>query len=343
MSTIQEIQQSIVNLLRTPSQRTSTEAQVQTDSGISSAIPGYNESIASAEGLDEAAMKDYYDNYNRIYQERMKEAQENPWMHIDEYLPGKHPFTGKTHEETTRLSRLADALNNQYFRRPGAISSVGYGRGGKTIGQGGDAGQLYQAPVETEEMREMQRSRQLELQQRQRELARQQGLMDIPLDQQRMIYQQQLERSGKYNAEQLRRAMELWDWQHGYSVMARQAQFARTQLAFERINIPREQAQILTGLAQANPVLGNLYAQLLGNAAGVPDMKQMAWLNRQAEIAQNTFTSGGGWADVNRRISGEILRMSNEEIQTITGGTLTEVKRWREGLLRSQVEYRQGR
>lgn len=257
------------------------------------------------------------------YAYMMKIMQENPDYYKDMYLPAQHPFTGKSHAETMRLSRLADALNARYYRGPRKPYSIVSQEGGGRTVTGGDVGQLYQMPFATEEMREMDRGRQLDLQLKIAELQRQQGLMNIPLEQQRAQLQKLLEDSKLMTQEQIRQFMVRWDYSHNYQIMARNERFRRSIEVWSKVNLPRYQADVITRVARQQPELADALFVLMGISAGAPTPEKLA---ASEAVARALDAAGDDPRARSMAVYNTYMQLGIDTVATMADRAITDVE-----------------
>src|SRR5262245_18179220 len=156
-----EVQQAIVNMFGASA---STQAQVQAAAtpaavatGIDTSMPDastYGKAGVDPKGIDPAivAANPYLESLNKEQGKVYKELADNPEFNANKYLPGGDARTKinmKDQAQTLKQCRLADALNNTYFRSMQHIDSTSALFGGGQTGQTADAGELYRMPVET--------------------------------------------------------------------------------------------------------------------------------------------------------------------------------------------------
>jgi len=149
-------------------------------------IPGVNPALSAEREGDTAR-----DVFNRFSPEPEWEKFYNdlinnriPFAHQNEDLTRnsmRNPnVNDATYRQTLKYSRLADKMNNRYFLRP--PDTIGTGIGGQVTGgtQGvtGQQASLYRMPIETEEMRQMQRLREYEALARGRQIGRTEDFRD---------------------------------------------------------------------------------------------------------------------------------------------------------------------
>lgn len=236
-----------------------------------------NQNSVPGVGQFSYALPDY-----EVVKSMYERAAKDPNIHMQDYLPGGNQYSNinaKSRSETLRLSRLADALNNRYYRSPRATGNYSRTFGGGVTGEGPSQGQLYQMPVVTEESREMGRQGQYEGMQRSAELARQQGAMDLALE---------------------------------YEKMRQQAAFQRTQSAFEReltnIQIPSRQAKIIADLAVGKWPLAQLLAGLFGGTSA-PTPQQIYYQKELGNIAERGEAAGLSNEQIYGQISGAVVKL----------------------------------
>jgi len=243
----------------------------------SSAPAATSTSAAPKDNPFSYAMPDY-----EIVKQMYARASNDPNIHLQDYLPGGNQYSNinaKSRSETLRLSRLADALNNMYYRTPRSTGNYSRVYGGGISGESTDQGQLYQMPVTTEEMREMSRQGQYESAVRGAEIARQQGAMDLALE---------------------------------YEKLRQQAAFQRTQYAFEneltKYQIPVRQAQTISSLVMGNWPLAQLYAAVFAGTSA-PTPQQVLFYKEQADIADNGKKAGLSNAEISGQMAAAALRL----------------------------------
>lgn len=168
----------------------------------------------------------------------------------------------KSYEETMRLSRLADIMNNTMYRR-GSHSAGGigaYGGGGIAATVQGRDSSFYKAPIETEEMRQMQQMRDRQAEIDSRRIGRQQTAADLPVE------------MGRARAvEEMNRAHHAWAMKHDDSY---QRAYYTYQQDLEKLKIPPAQIQYLYDWYQKDMAFANLAASIFHSAATMPDWQQ---------------------------------------------------------------------
>jgi hypothetical protein len=234
---------------------------------------------------DDSDMGDQHlENIQRI----RKRWKDDPNLHQNEDISKSDTLTGKTFDETLKASRLADKLNNQWYRTP---ISPGYYFGGAARASGG--GHYFQMPVETEEMRTMQRARAAKAGQMEAEQGRQQAFRNIPLE------AAQAERSFSSKWSELKRDQQM-EW----------ARETYTQELMLRVGAAK--ANMIMGVFWSDPALAILLGQVLGSTI-VPAPMQVTWLSQQAELAQEMRDAGKSQAEITVAINqaaGELLTES---------------------------------
>jgi hypothetical protein len=194
-------------------------------------------------------------------------------------------MTDKNYQETLRLSRLADALNNQYFLSPGTPGVHHAGRLG-TVDRAETYGTPFKMPVETQEMREMRRGEELNQEAAQREIKRQQDAQDLSVAWQQLQVLEDVARTRALTEEEARRRNELWDtvlnqqYTDPYKrYWDRQDYKFKEQLA--KLDIPNAQYNAVNDLYNKGYVAeSNILLSLYNTAATMPDPTQKAWLNQ---------------------------------------------------------------
>ena len=224
-------------------------------------------------------------HFNSIWEE----AYNNDFLHQRENLARTergYNVSDMTPEETLRNSRLADALNNRYYRSGQHINSMMATEGGGESGSLANYGSLYQMPIETEEMRQQQRNRQYEALAQGRRINRQQDMTDMQLEHERDEYQRYLKNILHLDDEQIRRYMDRYDYNVEWYRKNRDQQFERAFMAYQRIGIPTEQANLLWRVSGGNNTRLQYFAYLMGISAGGPTPMQFISNNRQQEVLQ---------------------------------------------------------
>lgn len=302
--TQEELMQKIADFMSPPTRTANVEDETSAlqPQTYDQRLPEYTPPIAKPTGIDPNAVNtpENWDQYRAFHDQMMRNIQNDPNFLMSDYLPGGNRYTNinaKSREETLRLSRLADALNNQYFISPRTGSTLRGGlRGQGVVGEQVQYGSLYRMPFETEEMRQMERMRDYERAVRGRDIGRQATALDIQtIEQQRAQYEEYLRTVRKLNEEQVRQHMEMFDYQMGYSKAIRDAMIQRANLAFElhlsRIGIPTQQAHLLNRLIGRYPTLAVPISNLFG-AGDIPSPMNAAWYRAQARRYRDDEAAG---------------------------------------------------
>ena len=311
---LNELQQTMVNLFEqaynaqgaTGAARTQSAGVPQTSGSVpfSAAIPGeqYRQPGApvNANEIPREGVADYSKNFKTFEDRIMAAARANPDLNYGQDLmrgSEQRNLNAKTPEETLRLSRLTDALNNQYFRsRYQGGAGVTVGMTGERIGPELSGGNLYQMPFATEEQRQMERMRQYESAIRGREIGRQQTTMDLQVENARNQFEQRLRVDEKLSEEQIRRYMEIWDYVIGYDKLKRTTAFERANTVFatelKSLDIPDRQAQMITKYAMQYPEYANMIAVLFGIGAGAPTQTQILTNRANTQFLNDLFSRG---------------------------------------------------
>ena len=220
--------------------------------------------------------------------------------HIYDNLTGgdaQRNISGIGAERTRKLSRMADALNNKYYRSPGSAGVLSATRDGTPTGQGSDFGQKYRMPIETEEMRQMRRAGEYEGVQRRSEIERQQKYKNRDLERNNAIWQEEMRRSGMYSNEELRRAGALFD-----SNTSRDFGIFMQYLA--NVTIKDEQRHMITKAFLINPTLGALVAATMGTVT--PAAQQMMYDQVAAPYIQEVLQHPDRATDILNRYQREV-------------------------------------
>lgn len=359
MTTEQDLKDAIRNIFKAetlvPVKESSVINTAALDNTVNTAaldttIPGedFRHTKVTTKGIDakDVAENPYLDNLN-AWENLVKErAKVNPFYHRDEYIPGGSVATNinmKNREDTLKYSRLADALNNQYFRSPQIGSTLQGGIMGQgVVGQHANFGELYKTPFETEEMRQMQRARELEKLMKERELGRQQASMDRDLEQEKAEYMKRLELSGKYSDEKLRIFRKKLDMTIDYDLMVREEAFQRARLTFEAklrtLQIPLAQAKTVTDLAIRNKPVADLFAVLAGANAGAPEAQHIIFAKTQAAILDKWIRQGLSDDQAVGALGAAIVRQGAEDLAAKTGISVAEAK----GFIENLERYKSG-
>jgi hypothetical protein len=137
--------------------------------------------------------------------------------------------------KTLRLSRLTDYLNNKYYMSPGKVGTGIGMKGGGISGDKAEFGQIYRMPeIETEETRQMGRTRGYETAARNKALTRQ----DLVLDEQR------------------KRETDAWN-----------AEMQRMYTSYLSVGIPEQKATVMIKLMDEHPTYGSFLGALFGSVA----------------------------------------------------------------------------
>lgn len=242
--------------------------------GGAGAEPGldYQKTSVEPEGIKPEYMNDdYWSRHQEAVQQNRLMLESNPDMNSREDLARgsrTRNVSDMTPEETLRYSRLADALNNRYYRGMQQLRSGVALRGGQYSGSTGSLGELYRMPIETEEMRQQVRSRDYETLVRAAETARQQTLKGLPLEQAQARLAAQLRESTNLSDTQIQQYMAVFGHQLQYDVLRQQQAFARHYGSFmsflQQVNIPYTQANLIARSTITDPLLASAFSSLTG-------------------------------------------------------------------------------
>jgi hypothetical protein len=232
----------------------------------------YQETPMRATGPNPEAMNpQYWERHREAVDYNMGLLENNPWLNVGVDLSRgslQRNVSDMTPQETLRYSRLADALNNRYYRGLEQLRSGVALRGGQYSGSTAQLGERYQMPIETEEMRQMQRTRGYEQATRMAEIARQQATMGVPLEQTRARLEMQLKESGNLSDSQIKQIMDIFDYQLNYDRVAQQMAFARHYAQFtgflQGVHIPQAQGNIIARQSVADPLLAAAFSNITG-------------------------------------------------------------------------------
>lgn len=222
--------------------------------------------------------KDWWPRHHAFLREHMDLLKDNPYMYYDQDLATQRNITGKSSENIQRLSRLADALNNTYYRGPAQFSFGGAATGGAYQGTTSSVGEQYRMPIETEEMRSMERMRGYEEIIRAAEIARQQQLQGLPLEQAKARLAEQLRETYNLSEQEIKQAQLVFEYILGYHDLRRQTAFARWLFAAQQnitgIGLPMAQAKLLDDQLLKNPTLAEFFGSASGAAPLIPETYQ---------------------------------------------------------------------
>jgi len=248
--------------------------QDEVSMGGAGAEPGldYQKTSVKPEGIKPEYMNDdYWSRHQEAVQQNRLMLESNPDMNYREDLARgsrTRNVSDMTPEETLRYSRLADALNNRYYRGMQQLRSGVALRGGQYSGSTGSLGELYRMPIETEEMRQQGRTRDYEALVRAYEIARQQALKGLPLDQVQARLAAQLRESTNLSDSLIQQNMAVFGHQLQYDVLRQQQAFARHYGAFmsflQQVDIPYTQANLIARSTITDPLLASAFSSLTG-------------------------------------------------------------------------------
>ena len=248
--------------------------QDEVSMGGAGAEPGldYQKTSVKPEGIKPEYMNDdYWSRHQEAVQQNRLMLESNPDMNYREDLARgsrTRNVSDMTPEETLRYSRLADALNNRYYRGMQQLRSGVALRGGQYSGSTGSLGELYRMPIETEEMRQQARSRDYETLVRASEIARQQVLKGLPLEQAQARLAAQLRESTNLSDSLIQQNMAVFGHQLQYDVLRQQQAFARHYGAFmsflQQVDIPYTQANLIARSTITDPLLASAFSSLTG-------------------------------------------------------------------------------
>lgn len=232
----------------------------------------YQETSVKPEGIKPEYMNDdYWSRHQEAVQQNRLMLESNPDMNYREDLARgsrTRNVSDMTPEETLRYSRLADALNNRYYRGMQQLRSGVALRGGQYSGSTGSLGELYRMPIETEEMRQQARSRDYETFVRAAEVSRQQALKGLPLDQVQSRLAAQLRESTNMSDAQIQQHMAIFNYQLQYDLLRQQQAFARHYGAFmsflQQVDIPHTQANLIARSTLVDPLLASAFSSITG-------------------------------------------------------------------------------
>lgn len=233
------------------------------------------------------------DAYTQAMQKYYENMINDPAQNMDKWIAGG---TGQTNAnmlgrgDTLRYSRLADALNNQYFRSPRRASTQIRTIGGGVSGQASDLGSPFRMPIETEEMRQQATARAGDAATKQADIARQAAALGMTVEQYRNVMGLETE----------------------YRRDTKRAQIDRAQMAFRELRMTADKINVLNSLMnQGNTPTADMLAYLYGMPMGVPDPQQRAFLLALGDKVKD---------DIDNNVSSE--QMYNNLTRFITEATM---------------------
>jgi hypothetical protein len=191
---------------------------------------------------------------------------------------GKYPnLNNRSANETLRLQRMVDRINNRVYLKPGQTGLRIYGRG-TSVDRAATLPEVYQMPkIETEDTRQMTAMRGWEDAVRKAEIARQQGWQDVELTMQEAWLKSLQQRAANMTDSDIAKERDAYSMDlHLYQLHASQA-YAKAFDKFSKYvtaNLARDNAQIALNMWITNPTYGTVVAQLLQNTQTLPSMTQ---------------------------------------------------------------------
>lgn len=232
----------------------------------------YQETSVEPEGVKPEYMNDdYWTRHQEAVQQNRMMLESNPDMNSREDLARGSRLRNvndMSPQETLRYSRLADSLNNRYYRGLQQLRSGVALRGGQYSGSTGSLGELYRMPIETEEMRQQGRTRDYETLVRASEIARQQVLKGLPLEQVQARLAAQLRESTNLSDTLIQQNMAVFGHQLQYDVLRQQQAFARHYGSFmsflQHVHVPHTQANLIARSTVVDPLLASAFSSMTG-------------------------------------------------------------------------------
>ena len=277
-----EFQEKMINLISQasgeaqPKPPKKSQELYQDDVSLGGAGPEpgkqYQETSVEPKGVDPDYMNpEYWSRHAASVAQNKYMLDSVPEMHAKDNLARgdtKRNVSDMNPEETLRYSRLADSLNNRYYRGLQQLRSGVAVRGGQYTGSTGSLGELYKMPIETEEMRQQGRSREYEVIVRASEISRQQALKGLPLDQAKARLGAQLRESTDLSEALIQQHMSVFGHQLQYDILRQQQAFARHYGSFmgflQSIHIPNTQANLIARSTLADPLLASAFSNITG-------------------------------------------------------------------------------
>lgn len=274
---------------------------------------------------ENAQDNDYLDLLDTWQDTMIQQAYKNPEFMQQQFIPYGSEDTnvsGMSGPESLRLSRLADAINNRYYRQPRTGSTFRGGlRGQGVVGNAADHASLTKMPIETEEMRQMQRARTYEQTLRGREIGRQQDTKDMQLEQERKKFDEHLRLAGIDSETERKKYLDQWDFAKGYHTLERDIQADKIRAGFlanlNMVGIKGVQAQMVSDFAISNPVFAAAFASLVGTES--PDIEQKIWL----QTAAQTVLDGQAKGQSNEKILSNLAEMFTKQGLAKTGALIS--------------------
>jgi hypothetical protein len=307
----------------------------QVPGGFNQNLPDRHESTADYTRMDPTALHDNFERLDPFMRNMRGNMTHNQDFHQNDFLPGgsvASNINARNRQDTLRLSRLADAMNNQYFKTMELPAAMAAGLGGLQ-GVDGVQGQVFQMGIQTEEQRQMERMRLYEQQMRQRMIQRQQRGLDIhTIEQDEARMRHMLRQAGRMTDEEIDRLILSQRIQHDFEQQTQNARFARAQEVFTRnfnaLYIPGRQARMIMSFVGRNNELAQLLSGLF--SAGVaPDRQQYLWgraMGRDVERMQREGRSDEEiYLHINRRtlqMLGELTEYQIRTLQEVVPGVL---------------------
>jgi len=194
-----------------------------------------------------------------------------------EYTRRNQNANAMSDPETLRLSRLADAINNRYYRNPYQFGTGVALYGGGTSGDvTGHIGEQYRMPIETEEMRQQERARQYEALGRGRQIGREEDFYDLRLQQDRDRMAEYLRNTAGWSDAQIQTYMQRYGQNLTYEQMAYQERIRQVATYYNEVAIPQTVANI-AGNLHTREDIRNIFAIRAGVPVGVPSQLVSLW------------------------------------------------------------------
>jgi hypothetical protein len=262
--------------------------------------PGVQTPQFSPEFMDDWIKRYDYDTY---YKKLMQLIQDegipftNPNRRL-QHLTADEAANGKDYRETLALSRMADALNNRWYRTPQrvAVAYAGSG-GGPSRYSVPEWRQPYQLRGETEEMRQQARIRGYEQATTTAEIERQQAAKNLSVKFKEYQELEKLRRLGQLDEIGMSRLQQLYneiffqDVEDPYRMRRSRMDFYVQQL-ITNINIPELKTRQLWRWYEENPDFANTLAGIQGMMAGLPDQWSHAYQQEVSKIMREANERG---------------------------------------------------
>lgn len=241
---------------------------------------------------DRSAQKQDLDTHSSDQNEIHNDWQDDPQKWFDAYKfwnwnLAKHNPSGNLNNRsfgrTLAMSRIADAVNNQK-RYIGGTSGYRSVRGGNTYEGERGTNERWE-PIETEETRQMERDRQLDTLQRQRQINRAENVQDYSLELQKMADRARSELA-KYQSQSninLQRFMQNTAFTQEYAG-SWQAYWSSYMTKFARELDLDIRDRVLAKIRSLGYVYAQVYSNLSGGGVVPSPVMQALWQNIQTVI-----------------------------------------------------------